>query len=188
MDMGLAQALLTLVLHRAPAVQVMQFAGIVWGDTPAAVDAKLRANGFTPAGKDGEDIGFRGTFAGYDGEGWVYFAKGRAVKTTFVIRPAPDQVLAIYDRIRSYLARQYGKTPHALESFEAPYERGDGHELEALRAGKAFIGSAWREGPDAGPLVPSEPGVILRAGRDLDVRVSYEGAGWGDEVKRRQGR
>jgi hypothetical protein len=189
MEMGLAQALLTLVLNRTPATtQVMQFAGIVWGDTPAAVDTKLRAGGFTPADKDGEDIGFRGSFAGYEGTGWVYFAKGKAVKTIFVIRPAAEQVLPTYDRVRSWLTRQYGKTTHQMETYDAPYAKGDGRALEALREGKSFIGTAWREGPDTGPLDASSPGVILRAGKDLAVRLSYEGPGWSDEVKRRQGR
>ena len=184
--MGLTDALLAAV-HRAHRPrQTMRFADIAWGDSPRTVENKLRAAGFTPGEHDGDDVGFTGTYASYDGHGWVYMSRRRAVKVMFVIRPEPDQVLGAYDWIDRLLVRQYGRTPHRVESFMAPYASGDGRELEALRAGKATIAAAWKEGEDGTPLRAADPGVILRATSDLAVRLSYESAAWGAEAERRK--
>jgi hypothetical protein len=186
MTMRFASMLVALgVLRASSAPQTMRFAGIQWGDTPAAVDAKLRSHGFAPLARDGDDIGFRGRVAGYDGDGWVYFAGGHAVKTQFIIASTAARVLSTYDDVRRWVARQYGATRHQTEIYQPPYARGDGRTIEALQAGKVFIGSAWKDGPDTGPLEGSDPGIIVRATKELRVTVSFEGPGWTAEARRR---
>jgi hypothetical protein len=164
----------------------MEFAAIGWGDDRSTVEEKLRTASFSIAGEEGGDVAFRGRVAGYDGEGWAYFAKGHAVKVVFIVRPPPNQVLGTYDGLRSWLVRDYGQTRHEVESYQAPYAAGDGRALEALRAGRAIIASAWKDGPESGRLSASDPGVILRVGSDLTVKLAYEGPGWTKEVARRR--
>jgi hypothetical protein len=184
--MRFAHALLTLALNRsAEPPQTLQFAGILWGDTPKVVEGKLRSSGFDPAAKDGEDIGFRGRVAGYDGDGWIYFARGKAVKAIFIIRPEPEQVLGVYDRLRTQLSRQYGKPRTQLEAYRAPYAKGDGRETEALRTGFADIGTVWKEPTDTTPIKATDPGIILRAAKDMTVKLSFESVAWHDEMQRR---
>jgi hypothetical protein len=129
---------------------------------------------------DQGDIAFHGRIAGHDGTGWVYLARGRAVKATFSIRTDPAQVLGTYDRLRSALVRQYGQTSHGAELFEAPFAQGDGRALEALGAGKGMIATAWRE-EESDPNV----GLVLMIGRDLAVKLSFEGPEWHAEAQRR---
>lgn len=185
--MRLARALLTLSLFRPAAPkQTLRFADITWGDAPATVERKLVAGGFTLAGTDNGDVGFRGRVASYDGDGWIYFARGHAVKALFVVRPAAPQVVGIYERMRAALLRQYGPTRHNLEAYAAPYARGDGHEADALRAGKLTLACAWRDGPDDGPLKGDDPGIILRATPEMSVKLSFEGPAWTAESARRR--
>src|SRR5690242_8059807 len=111
--MRLAKALLTFGLLRPTLPpQTFSFAGVRWGDSPTVVETKLRAEGFAIAGHDGADVAFRGRVAGYDGEGWIYFASGHAVKALFIVSPPPAQVMGTYDRLRSWVTRQYGSTRH----------------------------------------------------------------------------
>lgn len=163
----------------------MQFAEIRWGDTPATADAKLRAHGFKPIAHDGEDIGFHGRIAGHDGDGWIFFAGGHAVKAQFIVQSTPAQVIATYDDMRRWVTKQYGPTKHQLETYDAPYARGDGHEVDALQAGKVFLGTAWKDGDPTGALQGDDPGIIVRATKELRVTVSFEGPAWKAEARRR---
>jgi hypothetical protein len=182
----LANVLSRIGLFRSSSSQTLRFAGIVWGDSASTVERKLAAAGFTLAGVDAGDVGFRGRVAGYDGDGWIYFAKRAAVKALFVVRPAPEHLVGTYERMRIVLLREYGQTRHQLASYQAPYARGDGREVEALQGGKLALATAWKDGPDTGDLKADDPGIILRVTRDLKVYLSFEGPGWTAEAARRR--
>lgn len=185
--MRLAKALMTLALFRPAAPQTLRFADVTWGDAPATVERKLRAGGFAPGHIDDEgDMPFHGRVAGYEGDGWIYFANGRAVKTLFVVRPTPDQALGTYDRMRATLLREHGPTRHQVALYTPPFAKGDGHDLDAVRAGKLYIATVWRDGPDDRPLQGSDPGIILHVTRDLTVNLAFEGPGWTAETARRR--
>ena len=159
-----------------------QFAGIRWGDDAKVVKEKLRAAGHAIEAVDEGDIAFRGRVSGYEGTGWVYFAGKGATKVTFTVRPAPNDVLDVYDRLRSAFLRQYGATPHVVERFDAPYAKGDGKAAEAIQLGHTFIATAWRENSEN-----AEVGFIILVTKDPGVRLSYEGPAWHAEAQRRRG-
>ncbi len=179
--MGLAHLLVALGLSHAPAPSSYpQFARITWGDTPAIVKSKLKANGYVVDADDNGDIAFHGRALGFDGTGWVYFAKGSAVKAIFVARPGAPHTLDCYDRMRKALVRSEGAPTYTLESEEAPFVKGDGRMIEAIAARKGFLSSAWKVGPKDTAM-----GLVLIAQKDASVKMSYEGPGWHDELARR---
>jgi len=48
-----------------------------------------------------------------------------------------------YDNYRKVLFRRYGMPDTAVEYFETPYKKGDGKEIEAIAAEKAFYFTEW---------------------------------------------
>ena len=179
--MSIARMLRTFTLGRGAArANVLHFAGVGWGDPLATVQRKLHEAGHVVDGTDAGDIAFHGRVFGYAGTGWVYFARGAALKVTFSVRPQLADVLRTYDHLRSALRRQYGPTPHVAELFEPPFARNDGRELEGIPLGKVFLATAWREQPEV-----ADVGLILLVTRELAVKLSYEGPGWTAEAQRR---
>lgn len=183
--MQLGRALLTLGLFRSigvPPVELPRFAGITWEDRQVTVERKLVAAGYALAGTDAGDLAFRGKLAGYDGEGWVYFAAdGKAAKVIFTVRPREERLLDTYDRMRRSLIRTYGDAK-GVEIFTPPYARDDGRTLEAIREGKAIIATAWKL------QARDDMGTLLQVRQELTIRASYEGPNWAAEIRRRSGR
>ncbi|MEP6692934.1 MAG: hypothetical protein ABJD07_17385, partial [Gemmatimonadaceae bacterium] len=179
--MGLTHILVALGLSHAPQpARYPEFARITWGDSPTVVKTKLKASGYILDGDDNGDIAFHGRSLGFDGTGWVYFAKGAAVKAIFVVRPGAEKALDTYDRLRKALTRAEGPSTYTLENEEAPFAKGDGRMLEAIAAGHGFLSCAWKVGPK-----DTDMGLVLITQKDASVKLSYEGPGWHDEFQRR---
>ncbi len=182
--MRLAHLLVALGVSRAPAAHdnpALRFADILWGDPVAVAKEKLQANGYAIDGMQGSDLTFHGRFHGYDGRGMLYLAEGRVVRAFLSIEPTPAQALVTYDRIRKDLLRQLGPTPLNAERYTAPYVKGDGREVDALREGKLQLALGWMAGKN-----PDEGGCFVEMGKDLTLFIVYEGPKWHAERLRRK--
>jgi hypothetical protein len=175
-------SLLGSLLKKTPH-SVLTFADIQWGDSIETARQKLAAAGFSVDGVDQGDIYFHGTFATYPITGWVWLTQEKhptVQKVSFPVIPEEPELFIAFDRVKRALVQKLGPTPHAHEMFEKPYVNGDGRVLEALREGKALIGMFWREHEDN-----IHVGCVFRITPDLQIKVSFEGPGWQEEIRRR---
>lgn len=78
---------------------------------------------------------------------------------------------AAFEEMKGALRELYGAPSYDIAEFEAPYARGDGRELEALRAEKATYSAGWQNSGQEG-------GVFLYLDRDADLAVSWEAPEW----------
>jgi len=76
-----------------------------------------------------------------------------------------------YDEVKRGLTETYGPPTYDIAEFTAPYARGDGREVEAIKAGKATFITGWEN-------TDSDGGMFLFLDRDADVAISWEAPGW----------
>ena len=77
-----------------------------------------------------------------------------------------------YENYRKVLFRRYGMPDTAVEFFEAPYQKGDGREIEAISTENAFYFSEWEFNDDCLASVS-----ILKS---LDVCLSFKNPVYAD--------
>ncbi len=171
-------------LGKKPTTSKLTFADIQWGDSLELARQKLTAAGYTIGGVDDGDLGFSGEFANTKGTGWVWLTHEKSPlvqKVSFTVSPEEDDLFFAYDRVRRALIHTMGPTPHQTEIFEAPFSSGDGRANEALRAGKAIIGTFWREQEEIITV-----GCVMRITKELSIKIACEGPGWQAELARRE--
>jgi len=79
-----------------------------------------------------------------------------------------------YDNYRKVLFRRYGMPDTAVEYYETPYKKGDGKEIEAIGAEKAFYFTEWHFNDNCLASV-----TILN---NLDVCLSFKNPVYADTV------
>jgi hypothetical protein len=82
-----------------------------------------------------------------------------------------------YENYRKVLFRRYGMPDTAVEYYEAPYQKGDGKEIEAIGAEKAFYFTEWQFNDNCLASVS-----ILK---NLNVCLSFKNPVYADSVARR---
>jgi hypothetical protein len=108
-------------------------------------------------------------------------AGGKLVKFRVFINTADEDALRVYEAARAELVKQYGAPKETEEEYQAPYRRGDGKQLAAIRAGKANLRTYW---------LPSDRArtqhVSVSVTDRLTVVVDYDGPAWERESVRRR--
>lgn len=85
--------------------------------------------------KFGSDIAY--TIRLLFNEGKLYFILAS------IIPSSSPQILDDYNRIKQAITEKYFEPTASAESYRYPFERGDGHEITAIRGGYANIGCYW---------------------------------------------
>jgi hypothetical protein len=76
-----------------------------------------------------------------------------------------------YEEVKKGLLEAYGQPTLDVAEFEAPYARGDGREIEAIKNDKATFITGWENPGSTG-------GVFLFLDQDADIAISWEAPGW----------
>jgi hypothetical protein len=158
-------------------------AGIPWGISGDSVTSLIERRGynFNRTDNDG-DMWFDGVLYHSPTRLYAFMAEEQLVKFRVHIGSPDADVTTVYENARAELIRQYGRPRETIETYRAPYTKGDGKQLEAARAGKANIATYWVLNDRARESV-----VAVRLTEELTVVVDYEGPTWQKEsVKRRR--
>ena len=173
--------------------------GVPWGIAADSVTTLIEPRGyhFNSVDSDG-DLWFDGVLyrsatrvyafmapeqrvAGKPGAAPAAAPGGKLVKFRVLINTADEDALRVYEAARAELVKQYGAPKETEEEYQAPYRRGDGKQLAAIRAGKANLRTYW---------LPSDRArtqhVSVSVTDRLTVVVDYEGPAWERESVRRR--
>jgi len=134
---------------KTPAKQGLSgFLNIAWG-TPRDEAVRLMSarDGVTVSEGSASAALFKGgQFAGVDVSLWAlaFDKEGRMHTGRASMHPRPSTLLDKYSDIKSLMAEKYGKPATDIYRFHYPYDSdSEGHELTAIRVGKATIASYW---------------------------------------------
>ena len=61
----------------------------------------------------------------------------------FFFPETDPEILSLYNNIKRDISEKYWSPQVSVESYKYPYEKGDGHELTAIKGGYSTIGSIW---------------------------------------------
>jgi hypothetical protein len=157
-------------------------AGIPWGIAPDSVTSLVEPRGYNynKTDEDG-DMWFDGMVYRAPTRVFAFMADQRLVKFRMQIGTPDEDALDTYQTARAELVRMYGAPRETVEHYRAPYKKGDGKQLDAIREGKADISTYWIVGTGARQLH-----VLVRVTSELTVMVDYEGPAWDKENVRRR--
>ena len=162
--------------------QAYRFADIPWGSTAETVKNMMAAQRleFVRADSDG-DYAFKGTLAGYPALVWALMADGKLVKVAVHLATPDHKAREAFKSMKQTLTVKYGLPSADYESYETPYQDGDGFEDQAIRLGKGHFLSVWTTvtGADTSNLG-------LQISETLTVVISYESPRWDTEADRRR--
>jgi hypothetical protein len=119
------------------------FWDIPWGTSIERAEAIFKERGFETF----KDENCLMSIAKYEGEEaaiMLFFNKVNRFYCGNVVYPSSDStVIPKYDNYRKVLFRRYGMPDTAVEYYDTPYKKGDGKEIEAIGAEKAFYFTEW---------------------------------------------
>lgn len=124
------------------------FWGIDFGSSVAQAKSILDSKkGSTYSNESTKDklIYTGGTFAGEDiSLILANFYKGKFYYGLVSINPSSEsQLISTYEGLKESLSGKYFEPQNTVEKFDYPFERGDGHEITAIKSEKASFYSMW---------------------------------------------
>jgi hypothetical protein len=156
--------------------------GVPWGIPADSVTSLIEPRGYNFNRVDGDgDLWFDGILFRSPTRIYAFMGEERLVKFRVVIGSDDEDALSVYQSARAELIKQYGRPKETTEEFEPPYRKGDGKELEAIRAGKATFHTYWQVGAGA-----RANHVSIHVTEALAVAVDYDGPMWQRESLRRR--
>lgn len=166
---------------RAP----VRFADATWGSTKAETRQKLEAVGFKYQGEEqGGALEFVGPLPSLNENATVFaaFTPGnQLVKVRANVTVPDERVLEAYHALEEFLARAYGPPLRDVKQFTYPYNspgRAPGHEIEAIRDGRARFMAFWAGFEDGN--------ISIAITNQAVIQLDYESPGWPLELSRRQ--
>lgn len=153
-------------------------AGVRWGVKHDSVTAFIEPHGynFNRLDSDG-DMWFDGVLYGKPTRIYAFMASDQLVKLRVFISTPDDSALAVYNRARAELVKEYGMPKETVERYDAAYAKGP--KEKAIRAKKGVVLSYWMPKGNT-------PYVSVEVTPDLVVIVDYDGPGWERESLRRR--
>jgi hypothetical protein len=133
------------------------FLNIPWGTRKQeAVEMMLSRPGVEkePATKPTVETFKGGEFAGFPAKFWVLgFDSAERFHTARIsIDTRPSELLEKFDSVRDLISEKYGKPDADVKRYAYPYDTdANGHELTAIKLGKATIYAAWKFPVDGKP-------------------------------------
>ncbi|HET7583484.1 MAG TPA: hypothetical protein VFK13_01165 [Gemmatimonadaceae bacterium] len=164
-----------------PAQETPTFADLAWGSSRDSAKSALVAKGYTFVEEDSDhDLQFRTTVLQQLTAVYLMFNPHGELVKVYVVLATPDAAArGVYKQMVDVLSDKYGDPTMRVENFEAPYQKGDGSEDEAIKAGKATLATIWT------PKAKVGYGISCRVTVNLAVGVSYEPSTWHEEFERR---
>jgi hypothetical protein len=156
-----------------------RFADIPWGTSAAGVEKAITALGMKLQKKHDEgDAMYEGRLFDQDAFVLTMMSAKGLVKVEVGLGTPDDVAVGVYRNLVSTLTSKYGKPDESVETYEAPYAKGDGFETLAIQSGKATLKTVW--------LPQTAPSALLVTVTDkLLVRLVYESDDWAAESGRR---
>jgi hypothetical protein len=119
------------------------FWDIPWGTSLEQAEAIFQERGF-PAAREGNSLISRAKYEGEEAMIILLFNKVNRLYSGNVVYSSPGTTaLPKYSNYRKVLFRRYGMPDTAVEYFAAPYQKGDGREIEAITTDNALYFTEW---------------------------------------------
>ena len=164
------------------------FAGIAWFSPADSVRAQLARRGFHIVPETREAVVAQGrsferptvVHAVLDDSlrvvRWEITLLSEAEKSIAGVAPDPadepfTQMKRVYDDVVSECTSRYGRPLDDVESYEFPYDKGDGRGMEALHDHKATIRSTWHARRSGDRL-------LVEMDPDVNVVLTYTSTAW----------
>jgi hypothetical protein len=152
-----------------------------WGASPDSVTSTIEPHGYNYNSTDTDgDMLFDGTLFRMPTRLYAFMGNQHLVKVRVFMNTPDEDAFSVYQNVRAELIKQYGAPRETIEEYEAPYRKGDGKELAAVKAGKAAIATHWVQ-PGS-----RTPHIAVAITEKLTVVVDYEGTAWEKESLRRR--
>lgn len=159
-----------------PAKSLSGFLEIPWGSSSEEIirvmalrDGVEREQAITT----GVEVFKGGKFAGMPVDLWI-FGIGSTDKlhtAKVLIKPKPSELLAKFESIRDLMAEKYGKPELDVQRYAYPYDTDSrGHELTAIKLGKATIYALWKFPAEGG----TSNSVSIDVTEDQSIVVTYQ--------------
>jgi len=186
----LTAILLMLMAIRVAVAQedpISEFYGMKFGSTKAQVMAKMTNKGYKPKNNNPTSLMYEEVkFLNKEVDMIFKFVDDELFEGIVLFTPdLKSQLIRMYRSISDDVSMKYGKGQD-YETYDYPYEKGDGHELTAIRLGKAQFTTFWgmktMEGTDG-----KEPNTISLEIRPKGyIALTYQDSARVDKVIARQ--
>jgi hypothetical protein len=98
------------------------------------------------------------------------FHKNRLCNAKAFFKPVMEaKVFDLYNDIKADLTSKYPDLPQEFETYKYPYEKGDGHEITAIKLGKASVATFW--------VFADNNAISIEIISDVVIKLTYEDAG-----------
>jgi hypothetical protein len=157
----------------APEKVLAGFQGIAWGDSLAKARSILgdRFKLDTKLSNDADLVYSDGQIGGRTVNLLLLiFGSEGFTKAGLFFKSSESRVISDYNDLKTTISAKYGKPTNDYRFFRAPYEEGDGYEIQAIRLGKGKFIAFWTF-PVAGK---KDNTLSLRITESLDVELTYE--------------
>ncbi len=144
------------------------FWGIKFGSTKTIAKSIMQEKGLTIASEKSDYIVYTG--GRWSGEKikelYLEFIEGKFYKGIVVIDITNEGfVFSTYNSIKKKIDDKYFNTYRSIEKYDYPFEKGDGHEITAIRSGKANIVSNWK--------MDNDTSITVLIPDDLNTTIYY---------------
>ena len=149
------------------------FWDIPWGTSIEQAEAIFQERGFQTI-REGNSVISQAKYEGEEAVIVLLFNKvNRFYCGNVIYSSAETTAIPKFNNYRKVLFRRYGMPDTAVEYFEAPYTKGDGKEIEAIRSENAFYFTEWNFNDDCLASVS-----ILS---NLDVCLTFRNPAYSDQ-------
>ncbi|SHG07797.1 hypothetical protein [Pedobacter caeni] len=142
--------------------------GIPFGSSQETIISNMKAKGYTRDLTEKENLTFKKVkFGAFNNCHLVFYMfKNKLFQGLILMIPDLDaKIIDRYEDVVEELSRKYGEG-EPFTKFKYPYEKGDGHELTAIKLGKAEYKTFWAK---------DEIGIITAyISSNLVVGVKYQ--------------
>lgn len=163
--------LLTASLIQAQTNTLDGFLKSNWGSSKAEVKVNNEVKGYNYYEGEGVDENLLvATGANFAGESnclifWK-FTSDKLFEGTVIVTPELDaKAMEHYKDIRTKITRKYG-TGNTYESYDYPYEQGDGYWETAFRVGKGSLSTYWS--------FEDNNTISMSLDEDLTIKIKYQ--------------
>jgi hypothetical protein len=149
------------------------FWGIKFGTSKSEAATAMKAKGATPSQAATQD-----NLLSYEGVNFAQrktflvmlkFANDKLYDVRVVYQPENNEPISQFEAMVKELKIPYGETT-VFRNFDEPYKHGDGHELTAIKVGKAQYAAFWSTVNSAG----DKNFISLKIAKDLYIDLDYQ--------------
>lgn len=151
------------------------FWNLKYGSSRKQIETQiLKERGLSPYNKGSEnskslyytDCTFSGEKVKFIG---IDFVDDKFYEAVILLEPTSETVIfTMFNRLKNNLSEKYGDPTISRSKFKTPYEKGDGYEIQAIKAGKASFVAKWDS-----PVLDPVNEIAIMINRDVQVALIY---------------